>query len=770
MPTVEQLLATLGIDLADVEVYSSGQYVVIQRDPQPGETNISKTTDVGLTLVDLDADPADPGLADPDFTLTIDGTVALTYTGVVPAWSGPWTGTVTKHTVASPYAFWRIDAQQVGGPLWESEQVIPVDLTIGGGPSFVYEFTVEDYAPPRIIAAEAISPFVIRVTFDDDMKTEGAVSVLLSSLWANAITRHNVDPLPGVNLEVVSVAVADVYDATIPVKWVFADAAERLAYTATPGEEGAVALQEDDRTFWLLVDADAPLGWGYAEWGYFPWGFQPQGVGETIWAQVTIGAQFDLTLNWEMTPDCPYTITANPLFEDESGNAMNSLFSTVWFAGYVPVVPEGRAFSHWRHMVPAKNRREDATRDLERFSNCVEEVLGWMLYHVDRFTDQFDPDKATEQQLDAMLYDMGNPFAAWTDLELTLNEKKKLLRILVEIYGAKGTAWGIEQTVYFLLGEVVHCVEYLAGGWILGVHSLGSGAIAEVISDGWETFDFTVLVAPWELEVSVDGGGTQVVTFTPGDFADPTAATAEEVAAAITSGLVGGSAYAAFPGQPAALVGANVEPFAVNPGDTLQLAVDGVTQTLAFPASAFATPGAATAEELAAFITEFWDGELVAFDDGTGAVALATNTAGPLASLETFADATSVVLGLGPAATYHGTDHGQVAVHSNKAGVEASLQVTGGSANGVLLFDTDEVGATGEAVLAPDDLFTLYSFDIETENVLSSAQESIVRKIAEYMKPAHTHLIRVRPALPLPWPDGWILGVSELDLSSELAE
>ena len=767
--TIEQLLATLGVDLAAVEVSPLGQYVLIQRDPQPDETNIAKETDVGMTLVDLDADPADPLLVAPDFTVTIDGATALTFIGGVATWFGSWTGTVTTHVVASPYAFWRVDAQQVGGPLWESEQVVPVDLTIGGGASFSYEFTVEDYAPPRFLAAEAISPFVMRVTFDDNMTIDGVTSVLLAALWANAITRHNVDPLPGVNLDVESVVVADVYDPTIPMKWTFADAAERLAFVPDASDIGSVALQESDSTLWLLVDTDAPAGWNHASWGHFPWSCPPTGGPAIVWAEVNIGAQFDLAMNWEMTPGCAYSIVANPLFEDESENPMNPLFITAHAVGFIPDVPVGRVFSHWRNMVPKKNRIEDATRDLERLSNCIEEILGWMLYYVDHFTDQWDPDLANDEQIEAMLYDMGNPFSTWTDLVLTANQKRKLLRILIEIYKAKGTAWGIEQTIFFLLGEVVHCVEYIAGGWVLGVDALGSDGIAQVISLGWETFDFTPVAPPWELAVKVDGSAPQIVAFVPADFVDPAAATAAEVASVIASQASGAGAYAAFPGQSAAVLGANVEPFALAPGDTLQLAVNGVPLTVVFPVDGIATPGAATTSEIAAIIDEAWDGELLAHDNG-GALLVETTTRGDLATLETFADASAVILGLGPAVVYTGTDHGQVAAYSNKAGVDASIQVSGGSANVVLDFDTDEVGSTGGAVLAPDESFTLYSFDIETENVLTSAQESIIRKVAEYMKPAHTHLIRIRLALPLPWPDSWMLGISELDISTELAE
>jgi hypothetical protein len=48
--------------------------------------------------------------------------------------------------------------------------------------------------------------------------------------------------------------------------------------------------------------------------------------------------------------------------------------------------------------------------------------------------------------------------------------------------------------------------------------------------------------------------------------------------------------------------------------------------------------------------------------------------------------------------------------------------------------------------------------------------KAIIRKIGEYMKPAETHLVNIRTALPLPWPVEWVLGVDELDVGTELAE
>jgi len=766
--TVEQLLATLGIDEASVEVTSAGRYVLIQRDPQPDETDIDIGTDVVFMLVDLDGDPTDPALPDPTFGVNIEGSAALQYVSGTPTWISPWTGTVEKHTVSSPFAFWKVTAQQIGA-VFQSEQEVTVEVNILGGSgwghaswghfpwghppaaavsqSFTYTFTIEDLTPPKLVAVEAIDQTTVRVTFDDQM-TVATVQDILN--WVDSIERQNIDPVPGVTLDVVGVSIAEPLSAQlVPIAWVFADSSERLAaHGFEPTDVGMLAFQESDSTYWMLTEISTSP--------------------PSTWVEVLIGQQFDLTVNWEMTPGCRYQVTVNPAVEDDSGNSIDPDFDVNWFTGFQPEVPECRRFSHWKHMVPEDNKRQDATRDLERFSGCIDEVLKLLLHDVDRFTDQFDPDKATPEQIDAMLYDMGNPFGQCLPLELTDIQKKKLLRILVDIYKSKGTAWGIEQTIFFLIGEVVEVVEYMAGGWILGVDALGGAAIAEVLNDMAETYDFTIVSSPWTLTVKVDGGGEQTVTFQPTDFAAPGAATAKEVIAVLDAQLSGAQAYEVYPGQAATVAGTILGPYGVSPGDVLDIDVDGSSYQVKFQAADIATPGSATTDEIAERISLDLPGVLTATNENN-TVRLTTVTRSDTATLQVQAGPVQAVLGL-LTAEFKGGDDAQVAIYSLKVGVEASIEVTGGSANSILDFDTQAFGSTGGAVLAPDDSYTLYSFDIETENVLSSEQEEIVRCVAEYMKPAHTHLINVRQALPLPWPDGWMMGVDELDVSTELAE
>ncbi len=713
--SIKQLLATLAVDKTEVSVIA-GRIVIIQRDPQPSEGDISVDTDIRFLIVDLDADPLGPPPG-PSFTVTVEGSIAGIYGGGVFSPTAPWTGYVDVTTHADPFVGWYVTLQQPASPLFTSEQVVDVkvdfNLTSGyghSGPyghfpwghslpssstSFEYSFVIEDITPPKILSAKAMDFFTARLTFDDEMAVSGDGSVLDISKWSSAIERLNVDPEPGVILQVISICEV---------------------------EDGG-------------------------------------------------GKQFDLTFQWEMTQGCLYQVHIDETVEDSSGNKIDQGFMTAQFIGYELPIVEGRNFGHWPMMVPMKNRQEDATRDLERFSNCIQEVLSLLLNDVDRFTEQFDPDTATEDQIDAMLYDMGNPFDL-AELMLTPNDRRKLLRFLVDIYKLKGTASGVEGTVWFLLGEQVEVVEYAAEGWILGEDELGNGSIAEVLCDAGEAFDFSVArTLKLKTDSYVDLAGDHIeqeISFSPGDFVSPSNGLASEVVAIINASMHGGGAYVVAAGTPASYT-VSGSPFNLSGGETAELEINGVAHTVNFHVDDFETPTAATAEEVAVrFVAELSD-ELLISTNGTGFI-LETIHSGSDARIEFTGGTALAALGLSPGDDADGTDAKRVACYSTTAGTDSWIQITGGTANDVLEFDLDTYGGTGGAILAPDQSYTLYCFDIETQTELDSETQAIIRKIAEYMKPAHEHLVNIRTALPLPWPDGWVLGVSELDASAVLTE
>ena len=451
--------------------------------------------------------------------------------------------------------------------------------------------------------------------------------------------------------------------------------------------------------------------------------------------------------------------------------------TTTTFTGYAPEHPEGRCFSHWHWLIPLRNRIQDqmGTGDLLRFVNCLQEVDELLLLGVDWFTNHADPDLATDFDIEAMLYDMGNPFD-WIDLDLSANQKRRLLRVLVDIYKLKGTDIGIESVVFFLLGKVVHVVDYISEGWVLGEDILGEYSIAEIVSIGGEPFKYNPAIYTWplDLKIKVDGGSEQTITMNLGDVVDPNNVTAAEIVAVINAQLTGGEAAVRHAGVPGS-ENTNPEPFALVGGETLVLANSGgAPQTITFHASDFAVPGVATAAEVAARIDEdFEGGAAVGWYNPFTAMTrctIFTGLRGALESLDVIGGTAAPILGLA-VGSYPGEDTANVAIYSLTAGPDAEIQVTGGSMDYRLfftLFPDMATEGTGSTVLAPDDLYTLYSFDIVSDDVLTSEEEDIVRRIAEYMKPAHTHLVNIRTDTGLPWPQGWELGESALDEGTEL--
>jgi phage tail-like protein len=441
------------------------------------------------------------------------------------------------------------------------------------------------------------------------------------------------------------------------------------------------------------------------------------------------------------------------------------------FTGFEPIHPEHRLFDHWRQMVPEINRVEDDTQDLLRLSLCVQEVLNLLMISIDRFTDQFDIDLCSDADIDRFLYDLGNPFE-WETLELSAIQRRKLVTYLVAIYRSKGTAVGIEQTILFLLNQVVHVVPHTAEGWILGVDRLGSeGDIAEIGTMFVEPFDFTAVTSPWTLKLAVDDGDPQDITFTTADFADSANATAQEVSTAIATQLVGGGSYVAADGSPAMVIGTNSPPYSLSGGEVLGITIQGIEHKVTFAATDFESPGSATTDEVLRVIRAELP-SAYAIVHPSGGIALYTALTGSLAELTVAAGTAATALGFA-SATYVGQDGTRVYIYSKTAGVEAAIACTNADSDlsvQVLGLWAMPGAGTGGTILAPSLQRTLYTFDVEIDSTLDAETERLVRDIANYMKAAHEHLGTVRITPTVEWPDAWILGIGALDDTAILSE
>jgi phage tail-like protein len=213
----------------------------------------------------------------------------------------------------------------------------------------------------------------------------------------------------------------------------------------------------------------------------------------------------DLLTDLELTPGASYRVQVARVL-DAFGNAMASPGDAATFTGFVPPAPADRAFDLYA-LVPEINRREDDTGDLRRFLACMQEVSDLLLHDVDAFTDILDPDLAPEWALDLMLGELGNPFP----FDLSVDDKRRLINVLVAIYREKGTAGGITNAIRFFLGLEVVIDSYSGESLILGESLLGEDWILGP-SGPFSAFAFEV-IAPRALADEERRRLRQIVTY-----------------------------------------------------------------------------------------------------------------------------------------------------------------------------------------------------------------------------------------------------------------
>lgn len=185
----------------------------------------------------------------------------------------------------------------------------------------------------------------------------------------------------------------------------------------------------------------------------------------TVLSAVADGTSVTLTLSTDTSFGAAYRVTASGV-TDESGNGLGT--ASADFVSYRPAWPATRRFRVW-DMLPMQSRVDDASGDLRRFSDCLQDVVDLILLRIDEWPQIFDLTRAPEAWLDQILVDLGNPFR----FSLSLQEKRKLASALVALYRLKGTEPGLIQAVRFLLDMEISVTS--AGGALmrLGVSKLG---------------------------------------------------------------------------------------------------------------------------------------------------------------------------------------------------------------------------------------------------------------------------------------------------------
>lgn len=149
--------------------------------------------------------------------------------------------------------------------------------------------------------------------------------------------------------------------------------------------------------------------------------------------------------------------------------------------------------SDFKLKVPDHNFRIDDTGDLTRWlDDVLKPTLDLACEDAERWKAQIDPDTADENTVDAMLRDMGNPFEV--AFGQSLERRRQLVRLLVPIYKAKGSAPALQDVVRTITGinaNVVFPATILS--WDLGVDVIGDTPANPPVPPNLNFTDFAFL-------------------------------------------------------------------------------------------------------------------------------------------------------------------------------------------------------------------------------------------------------------------------------------
>jgi phage tail-like protein len=196
-------------------------------------------------------------------------------------------------------------------------------------------------------------------------------------------------------------------------------------------------------------------------------------------------------LDQPATPGATYIVTAVGVV-DMVGNAVEAPYDVATFETYVsPLAPANRLLSLYQEL-PEAERDTDVSGELRLFCDILDEGLRAITTVVDEWPlIVADPDTAREDFLDAILWELGNPFD-W--LGLSVAKKRVLARVLHALYALKGGGPGIVAAIRLLLGIEVKIHVY---GW--GPAPLGEAIMGDTFilgsDDEDDLYTFWVIVA-----------------------------------------------------------------------------------------------------------------------------------------------------------------------------------------------------------------------------------------------------------------------------------
>ncbi len=207
MPRLE--LPTLWVD--DVSAERSRERLVIgNRDPAPDEHNVPLESAIALEVFDVGPDGVDPGRTQ----VWVDGVQVLGAGSLQPGFDGPRAAVVvlsdTLRLVLDPRTPFASEARV---------DVRVVAETRGGAHRLetTYAFTCEDRVAPRLVAAVALAPRVVRLGFDEAVLVHDALGFAFEAASAPAMPIAPLAAREGGSTVVVELDVEMTPDATYEV-------------------------------------------------------------------------------------------------------------------------------------------------------------------------------------------------------------------------------------------------------------------------------------------------------------------------------------------------------------------------------------------------------------------------------------------------------------------------------------------------------------------------------------------------------------------------
>lgn len=327
------------------------------------------------------------------------------------------------------------------------------------------------------------------------------------------------------------------------------------------------------------------------------------------------------------------------------------------------------------------------------------------------FQEIVDPDTCPSNFVNILLRHLGNPFV---NITLTETQKRKLVKFLLPIYKQKGTEVGIVNAIRFLTGLEVDLIDPHGvdeDSWQVGLSEIGSNSYV-----GGEAVYCNLL--SWSEDLTMSEWDKTDVTVDPDAIAGP--APWYRDADTVTMDAI------------TSVVSQTVEPIFVGNED--------------FSGQVYLKAAAASVVTLAIYAT----------DDPTDITTVDVNVT---------------------------TDWQKFEIQHQMEPLQTSPRVTfsisspGGAVGDIYIFGAQMVRNNDfqpyqMTEADAEDCYNTgrwaYHFIIVVSEVITSTEEAIIRSIADYMKPAHTHYTLITPDDETSEDiiDHWELGLSEVGIST----